>query len=102
MLQVESVFAKPSTGNGMIKSRIQKRHFEVEEGDLMTYLNIYGGFANNGMERGFCQKNYINYKAMKRVAEIRGRLEKMIKNYNIPLVSACGKFSNKYNLSLNR
>ncbi|XP_022905131.2 probable ATP-dependent RNA helicase DHX35 [Onthophagus taurus] len=91
MLQVETVFAKPTTGNGIIKSRIQKRHFEVEEGDLMTYLNVYGGFANNNMDRGFCQKYFLNYKAMKRVAEIRSRLEKMIRNYNIPLVSANGK-----------
>ncbi|KAJ8975514.1 hypothetical protein NQ317_010629 [Molorchus minor] len=39
MLQVETVFAKPFKGASVIKARIQKRLFEVEEGDLITYLN---------------------------------------------------------------
>lgn len=91
MLQVETVFAKPTTGNGMIKARVQKRLFEVAEGDLIMYLNVYAGFMNSNMERGFCQKNFINYRAMKRVVEIRARLQRMIANYDVPLVSCSGK-----------
>ncbi|KAK9751550.1 Helicase associated domain (HA2) [Popillia japonica] len=90
MLQVETVFAKPTTGNGMIKARVQKRLFEVAEGDLIMYLNVYAGFMNSNMERGFCQKNFINYRAMKRVVEIRARLQRMIANYDVPLVSCSG------------
>ena len=91
MLQVEMIFVKPSTGSGAVKARIQKRLFEVEEGDLITYLNVYSGFMNSDMDRGFCHKNYINYKSMKRVIEIRTRLEKMLNNYDVQLVSCNGK-----------
>ncbi|XP_025836866.1 probable ATP-dependent RNA helicase DHX35 isoform X2 [Agrilus planipennis] len=87
MLQVESVFTKPSTGNMIAKSRIQRRNFEVAEGDLITYLNIYSAFVKSEMDKGFCHKNFINYKAMKRVADVRSNLQKMALNYNIPLIS---------------
>ncbi|XP_066254895.1 probable ATP-dependent RNA helicase DHX35 [Euwallacea similis] len=87
MLQVEVVFAKPTTGNGIVKSRIQKRLFEVEEGDLITYLNIYNGFILSEMSQGFCHKNFINYMSMKRVLEIKSTLGKILVNYNISMVS---------------
>lgn len=92
MLQVETIFTKPSSGANSIKARMQKRLFEVEEGDLITYLNVYSGFMNSNMDVGFCHKNFINYKSMKRVVEIRQRLEKTIINYDVPLVSCNGKF----------
>ncbi|XP_017778028.1 PREDICTED: probable ATP-dependent RNA helicase DHX35 [Nicrophorus vespilloides] len=92
MLQVETIFVKPLSGNNSIKARIKKRMFEVEEGDLITYLNVFSGFMNNDMQQGFCQRNYLNYKSLKRVVEIRKRLEKMLVNYGVPLVS-CGGFA---------
>lgn len=52
MLQVETVFSKPTTGMGSIKARIQKRLFEVEEGDLITYLNVFNGFIQSEMSQG--------------------------------------------------
>ncbi|XP_015833475.2 probable ATP-dependent RNA helicase DHX35 isoform X1 [Tribolium castaneum] len=90
MLQVETVFTKPSSGNFSIKARIQKRLFEVEEGDLITYLNVYNAFVSSEMSREFCHKNFINYKSMKRVVEVRNRLEKMLVNYDVPFVSCQG------------
>ncbi|KAL3267899.1 hypothetical protein HHI36_007038 [Cryptolaemus montrouzieri] len=90
ILQVETIFTKPSTGNSVIKARIQKRLFEVEEGDLLTYLNVYSGFIQSEMSNEFCHKNFISYKSMKRVLEIRKRLEKVLKNYGIPIISASG------------
>lgn len=90
MLQVETVFTKPSSGMNSIKARVQKRLFEVEEGDLITYLNVYSGFLNSNMDQGFCHKNFISYKSMKRVVEVRSRLEKMLRNYDVPIVSCNG------------
>lgn len=91
MLQVETIFTKPSSGANSIKARIRKRIFEVEEGDLISYLNVYIGFMQSDMSREFCHKNFINYKSMKRVIEIRHRLEKMLMNYNVPILSCNGK-----------
>lgn len=90
MVQVETIFTKPSSGANSIKARIQKRNFEVEEGDLITYLNVYIGFMQSDMSREFCHRNFINYKSMKRVIEIRQRLEKVLHNYDVPLVSCNG------------
>ncbi|CAH0546363.1 unnamed protein product [Brassicogethes aeneus] len=87
MLQVEVIFTKPSSGKSSINARIQKRLFEVEEGDLITYLNVYNGFLQSDMAREFCHKNFLNYKSLKRVVEIRSRLQKVLKNYDIPIVS---------------
>nr|CAH7724041.1 unnamed protein product [Callosobruchus chinensis] len=87
MLQVETVFAKPSTGSNTIKARIQKRLFEVGEGDLVTYLNIYNGFVQSEMSQGFCQKNFLNYKSLQRVTQIREGLRRMLQNYDVPIVS---------------
>lgn len=97
MLQVETIFTKPSTGANIIKSRVQKRNFEVAEGDLLTYLNVYIGFLQSNMDQGYCHKNFLNYKCMKRVVEIRGKLQKMLKNYNIPIVS-CNGNHNSFNI----
>ncbi|XP_072399904.1 probable ATP-dependent RNA helicase DHX35 isoform X2 [Diabrotica undecimpunctata] len=87
MLQVETVFTKPTSGNSIIRARIQKRLFEVEEGDLITYLNVFNGFIQSEMSQGFCHKNFLSYKSLKRVVEIRKRLEKMMRSYGIPIES---------------
>ncbi|XP_019867915.2 probable ATP-dependent RNA helicase DHX35 isoform X2 [Aethina tumida] len=92
MLQVECIFTKPSSGNMIVKSRIQKRHFEVEEGDLITYLNVFNGFIQSDKSREFCHKNFINYRSLKRVVEIRERLEKVMKNYDVPIIS-CQRYT---------
>ncbi|KAG5880171.1 hypothetical protein JTB14_001661 [Gonioctena quinquepunctata] len=87
MLQVETVYTKPTSGNSAIKARIQKRLFEVEEGDLITYLNVYNGFIESEMSQGYCHKNFLSHKSLKRVVEIRNRLERLLINYDIPIVS---------------
>merc|ERR1712032_1378503 len=46
MLQVENVFVyNPGQAD---KAKIAKRKFEVEEGDLLTLLNVYYAFHNRG------------------------------------------------------
>lgn len=87
MLQVETVFTKPTTGKTIISARKQKRLFEVEEGDLITYLNVYNGFVQSEMSQSYCHKNFISFKSMKRVVEVRKRLAKMLVNYGIPVTS---------------
>lgn len=90
MLQVENIFCKAASGQASIKARVQKRNFEVEEGDLITLLNIFNGFMSSNMGKDFCHRNFINYNVMKRVIEIRLRLKNMMKKYSIPLMSSKG------------
>lgn len=92
-LQVESIFTKPSSGNSAIKARIQKRTFEVEEGDLITNLNVFNAFIENGMTSEFCHKYFINYKSMKRIVEIRNMLKSILRHYDVPLMSCMGNYN---------
>lgn len=91
MLQVQSVFSKPTTGQGQIKGRIEKRNFEVVEGDLITLLNVYTAFITNGRTKEFCGRHYLIYKNLKRAYELRIQLENLIQNkLGIPLFSCNG------------
>ena len=58
MLQVENVFLAASGGESD-KFRIAKRKFEVEEGDLMTLLNIYYAFIKFGQNKHWCSTHFL-------------------------------------------
>lgn len=51
MAQVQSVFSKPTSGQGQLMARVKKRELEVEEGDLNSLLNVYSGFVKNGRRK---------------------------------------------------
>lgn len=90
MLQVENVLIRPAGGQASIKSRIAHRKFEVEEGDWLTLLNIYTAFEKN-KSAGWCQKHFLNAKALKRATEIRAQMRRLIKTLNIPFNSCEGR-----------
>ncbi|XP_036333791.1 probable ATP-dependent RNA helicase DHX35 [Rhagoletis pomonella] len=91
MLQVESVFAQPATGQGQIKARVAKRHFEVAEGDLLTLLNVFTAFVENDQSKQFCRTYYLNYRNLNCAYELREQLVKLAKKHtNISLKSCEG------------
>lgn len=90
MLQVQNVFIRPAGGQAAIKARVAHRRFEVEEGDLLTMLNVYTAYEKNKIS-SWCQKQFLNYKALRRATEIRTQIHCMMKKLQIPLVSCNGK-----------
>lgn len=91
MLQVQSVFSKPATGQGQITARTKKRDFEVAEGDLITLLNVYTSFVAAGRTKEWCGQHYIIYKNLKRAYELREQLAKLCRNkIGMPLISCHG------------
>lgn len=93
MLQVENVFIKPYSGSNAIKARIEKRKFEVEEGDLITSLNLYTAFKKNRDKgKSWCSRYFVNYKAMKRVEEIKSQMLRSLKRFDIENTSCEGMF----------
>ncbi|XP_049762763.1 probable ATP-dependent RNA helicase DHX35 isoform X1 [Schistocerca cancellata] len=90
MLQVQNVFTKPSIGQLAIKARIAKRKFEVSEGDLLTYLNVYNSFIKHEMSREWCHTNFLNYKGLRRASEIRQQMSKLLHHFSIPITSCEG------------
>ncbi|XP_011067091.1 PREDICTED: probable ATP-dependent RNA helicase DHX35 isoform X2 [Acromyrmex echinatior] len=89
MLQVQNVFIQPGGGQAVLKARIAHRKFEVEEGDLLTLLNVYTAFEQNKTP-AWCQKYFLNHKVLRRATEIRVQMHKMLKHLDIPLVSCNG------------
>lgn len=89
MIQVQNIYIRPGGGQASIKARIEHRKFQVAEGDLLTYLNIYTAYEKN-RSPGWCQRHFLNVKALKRATEIRTQMRKLIKNLGIPLTSCCG------------
>jgi len=87
MLQVENVFLTVG-GSEKDKFRIAKRKFEVEEGDLLTLLNVFYAFHKCGSSKHWCSSHYLRFKALKRAAELREQLFKVLKRFNIT-VSSC-------------
>lgn len=91
MLQVQSVFSKPVTGQGQITARIRKRDFEVAEGDLITSLNVYASFVAAGRTKEWCGQHYVIYKNLKRAHELRQQLANLCRNQiGMPLISCHG------------
>jgi ATP-dependent RNA helicase DDX35 len=92
MLQVQNVFTKPSGGQNAIKARIAKRKFEVEEGDLLTLLNVYTAYVKYDMCQDWCKKYFLNYKGLRRAHEIRTQMLHLLKRFNIPIISCQGMY----------
>lgn len=91
MLQIQSVFSKPTSGQGQITARIKKREFEVAEGDLITLLNVYNGFVQGGRTKEWCGQHYVVYRNLKRAYELRQQLFNLTGNkIGMPVVSCHG------------
>ncbi|XP_043260880.1 probable ATP-dependent RNA helicase DHX35 isoform X2 [Colletes gigas] len=89
MLQVQNVFIRPAGGQAAIKARVAHRKFEVEEGDLLTMLNVYTAYEKNKTSN-WCQKQFLNYKALRRATEIRMQMHSMMKRLrNVQQILKC-------------
>ncbi|XP_059483875.1 probable ATP-dependent RNA helicase DHX35 [Neocloeon triangulifer] len=91
MLQVQNVFLKPASGQGNMRCKVARRQFEVEEGDLLTLLNVYNAYMASNKTKDWCSRSGLNSRALKRACEIRSRMEKLLnKKFNIPIASCHG------------
>ena len=90
MLQIENIFQQPSQGQRAIQARNAKHKFSVEEGDLITYLNVFNAFIAAGKVRSWSDRHYLNYNGLLRAVEIRLRLSHLLRRLSIPLRSADG------------
>ena len=86
-LQVENVF---TTLHGD-RARVARRKFEVEEGDLLTLLNIFIAYEKSGRNKAWCGAHFLRFKALKRAAELREQLFKVLNRFGVELNSTTGK-----------
>lgn len=88
MSQIQNVFVSP-TGQKHTADRIRKK-FSVEEGDHISLVNVYRAFVKYEKSSKWCHENLLNFKGLMRAVEIREQLLRMIKKFNIPVLS-CGE-----------
>ncbi|XP_052062495.1 probable ATP-dependent RNA helicase DHX35 isoform X3 [Mytilus californianus] len=88
MTQIQNVFVTPS-GNKSSAAR-SRRKFAVEEGDHVTLINVFNSFIKYNKSSRWCHEYFLNYKGLCRAVEIRHQLSRILKKFNVPLVS-CGE-----------
>ncbi|CAG2252831.1 DHX35 [Mytilus edulis] len=89
MTQIQNVFVTPS-GNKSSAAR-SRRKFSVEEGDHVTLINVFNSFIKYKKSSKWCHEYFLNYKGLCRAVEIRHQLARILKKFNVPLVSCGGR-----------
>jgi ATP-dependent RNA helicase DDX35 len=65
---------------------LSRRKFAAEEGDHITYLNVYAAFtskARKGDAGKLCRDNHLNYKSMQKAISIRNQLRRYLERLGI-------------------
>ncbi|KAI8808457.1 P-loop containing nucleoside triphosphate hydrolase protein [Cladochytrium replicatum] len=87
MLSVQNVFI---TGGSRRDLENEKRKFAVEEGDHITYLNVFNAFMTNRMSSKWARSRCLNYQSLLRAVSIRKQLQKHLKRLKYDFVSCQG------------
>ncbi|KAL4751510.1 hypothetical protein BDW72DRAFT_92072 [Aspergillus terricola var. indicus] len=65
-------------------SESSRRKFAVEEGDHLTYLNVYQAFVTKGKkESKWCRDNLLNYRSLLRAVSVRAQLKRYLERFGI-------------------
>ncbi|EFW23317.1 hypothetical protein D8B26_006810 [Coccidioides posadasii str. Silveira] len=76
-------FQQEGDKKGMESAR---RKFAVEEGDHLTYLNVYQAFVTKGKKDSkWCRENSLNYKSMQKAVSIRAQLKRYLDRFGIQI-----------------
>ena len=63
---------------------LSRRKFAAEEGDHLTFLNVYQAFVSKGRKDGkWCRDHHLNYKSMQRAVSIRSQLKRYLERFGI-------------------
>lgn len=83
------------------KMETARRKFAVEEGDHLTFLNVYQAFVTKGKkEARFCHDNYINFKTMTKAVSIRAQLKRYLERFGLNVDETLSSNANKTTLSV--
>jgi ATP-dependent RNA helicase DHX8/PRP22 len=86
MLSVENVFYRPKEKATLADQR--KARFHQPEGDHITMLSVYQGWAQSKFSNAWCFDNYIQARGMKRAQDVRKQLLGIMDRYKLDVVSA--------------
>ena len=80
-LSVKSPFLRPRGKENEADSK--KYQFTHHSGDHITLIMVYNAFKKNEFTKDWCRDNYINYRTMKAIDNVRNQLGDILKKMNI-------------------
>jgi ATP-dependent RNA helicase DHX8/PRP22 len=88
MLSVEQVFYRPRDKAAQADQR--KARFHQPEGDHLTLLAVYQGWAASKFSNPWCYENFVQARAMRRAEDVRKQLLGIMDRYKLDVLS-CGR-----------
>lgn len=90
MLSVPKVFERPTGRED--ESDAARERLMVAESDHLTLLFVYQQWKKHNYSARWCAENFINYKGMKKVQEIRTQLVDIMEKLNMEINTCRGKW----------
>uniref|UniRef100_A0A2P2I9V6 RNA helicase n=1 Tax=Hirondellea gigas TaxID=1518452 RepID=A0A2P2I9V6_9CRUS len=81
MLQVQSVLVTPHANAH--NARKMHAKFQVEEGDLLTLLNVYVAWEREQRCKRWCGRHFVNHKSLNRASEIKSRILSLLDKWDV-------------------
>ena len=85
MLNVQSIFVRPKDYEK--QADLARERFYIPESDHLTLLNVYEKWRMNNNSIEWANENYLNYKSLKKVNDVRKQIILIMLNNNIKLIS---------------
>jgi HrpA-like RNA helicase len=68
-------------------ARQAHHRFRDEDGDFVSYLKLYAAYMESPSKQKFCEKNYLDERAMAEIANVTNQLEEIVSHLKIPIPS---------------
>jgi HrpA-like RNA helicase len=70
------------------ETEARKAHgrFRDQQGDFVSYLKIFKAYGDSVNKAKFCEKNYLDEKAMAEIINVTAQLEEILANLKIPVL----------------
>jgi len=65
----------------------KRRRVSHIDGDHLTLLNVFHAFKQAGEDPEWCRQNFVNFRSMKSADNVRQQLGRIMKRFNLALVS---------------
>jgi ATP-dependent RNA helicase DHX8/PRP22 len=86
--QTQQIFYRPKEKQQQADQKKQK--FHDPHGDHLTLLNVYNAWKRNNSSKAWCQENFIQFKAIDRVENVRRQLVTIFERHKLA-VESCGR-----------
>jgi HrpA-like RNA helicase len=70
-----------------IDARRAHHHFRDPNGDFVSYLTLFSAYKAAGEKAKFCERNYLDEKAMAEIVNVTEQLEEIVSALGLPILS---------------